>query len=303
MYTLGVETFLTVIRTQSLSQAAKDLNLAQTTVSQRLKVLEQELGITLIERSKGIKQIRLTPAGEEFFKLAEQWSFIWQEAKLLRAHGPKLSLTVGSVDSLNTYVFPQVYRALGKHYPPIKLGIRTSHSVELYSEVEKRQVDVAFVLRELVHPNVHVTRCFSSPMVVLRPAASSDPDMKTISLSDLDPDHELFMPWGQAFQAWHERWWDPLAPSHIKLDNAHLLLSLLQDPEQWAIVPMWIANAALSRGTYQIYRLTDAPPNYTCYKLTHKHPTSRLEQCLTILDQYFQAFVPSLISRFTGNLE
>jgi DNA-binding transcriptional LysR family regulator len=295
MYTLGIETFLVVIRTQSLSQAAKELHLAQTTVSQRVKVLEQELGISLIERSKGVKQIRLTPAGEEFFRLAEQWSFIWQEAKLLKAHGPKLSLVAGSVDSLNTFVLPQVYHALNKHYPPIKMEIRTSHSIELYAEVEKRQVDVAFVLRELVHPNVYVTKCFSSPMVVLRLSTTDEQKSTTITPAELNPDHELFMPWGQGFQSWHERCWDPLSPSQIKLDSAHLLLNLLQDPAQWAVVPMWIANAALKRGNYHIYRLTDAPPNYTCYKLTHKHPTSLISQCLDILDQYFQLFVPALI--------
>lgn len=295
MYTLGIETFLVVVRTQSLSKASEELHLAQTTVSQRLKVLEQEIGITLIERSKGIKQIRLTPSGEEFFKLAEQWSFIWREAKLLQTQGPKLSLVVGSVDTINTFVLPQVYRALNKHYPPIKMEIRTSHSIELYAEVEKRQIDVAFVLRELVHPNVHVTKSFSSPMVVLRVGTTSEQTSKTITPTELSHGHELFMPWGQGFQAWHERWWDPLSPSQIKLDSAHLLLSLLQHPKQWAIVPMWIANAALKRGGYHVYNLTDPPPNYTCYKLTHKHPTSLLSQSLDILDQYFQSFVPSLI--------
>ncbi|MBP2631205.1 MAG: transcriptional regulator, LysR family [Firmicutes bacterium] len=295
MYTLGIETFLVVVRTQSLSKASEELHLAQTTVSQRLKVLEQEIGITLIERSKGIKQIRLTPSGEEFFKLAEQWSFIWREAKLLQAHGPKLSLVVGSVDTINTFVLPQVYRALIKHYPPIKMEIRTSHSIELYAEVEKRQIDVAFVLRELVHPNVHVTKSFSSPMVVLRVGTTAEQTSKTITPSELNHGHELFMPWGQGFQSWHEHWWDPLSPSQIKLDSAHLLLSLLQHPEQWAIVPMWIANAALKRGGYHVYNLTDPPPNYTCYKLTHKHPTSLLSQSLDILDQYFQSLVPSLI--------
>jgi len=287
MYTLGIETFLAVVRSQSLSKAAGELNLAQTTVSQRLKVLEQELGITLIERGKGIKQIRLTLSGEEFYKLAEQWSSIWREAKILQAQGPKLSLVVGSVDSLNNFVLPQVYRTLNKHYPPIKLEICTSHSIDLYAEVEKRHVHVAFVLRELVHPNVHVTKCFTTPMVVLRPAITGEQESKLVPPSELDPNHELFMPWGQGFQTWHEHWWDPLSPSRIRLDSTHLLLNLLQDPIQWAIVPMWVAEAALKSGNYFIYRLTDPPPDYICYKITHKNPTSLTLRALEIFDQYF----------------
>lgn len=297
MDTLGIETFLTVVRTQSLSKAAEELILAQTTVSQRLKVLEQEMGITLIERGKGVKRIRLTLAGEEFFKLAEQWSFISREAKILQSQGPRLSLTVGSVDSLNTFVLPSVYRDLSKHQPAIKLEIRTSHSIDLYAEVEKRQVDVAFVLRERVHPDVQVVKCFTTPMVVLRLATTAEPAATTIHPTELDPKYELFMPWGQVFQTWHDHWWDPLSPSRIKLDSTHLLLSLLQDPLQWAIVPLWVATAVLQRGKYHVCRLTEPPPNYTCYKLTHRKPTSINLQALEILSHYFQLTVAQQLSR------
>lgn len=49
-----VETFLTVIRTRTISQAANILYVSQSTVSGRLKQLEEELGVTLIERKKGL---------------------------------------------------------------------------------------------------------------------------------------------------------------------------------------------------------------------------------------------------------
>lgn len=288
MYTPGIETFLTVVRVQSLSKAAEELHLAQTTISQRVKVLEQEMGMILIERNKGIKQIRLTPAGEEFLKLAKQWNSVWREIQILQSQGPALSLVVGSVDSLNTYMLPQVYHALNQYQPPIKLEIRTSHSSDLYTEVEKRQVDVGFVLRERVHPNVRVEKCLSSPMVVLRLSSTSGSTSGTVHPTELDPRHELFMPWGQEFQTWHERWYDPLCPSRIRLDSMHLLLSLLRDPLQWTIVPLWVALAALKRGSYSIARLSDSPPHCTCYKITHKHPTSLTLQALDILNHYFQ---------------
>ncbi|MDR3560614.1 MAG: LysR family transcriptional regulator [Negativicutes bacterium] len=292
MDAVGVETFLAVARSHSLSQAAQELSLAQTTVSKRLKVLEHFLGYRLIERGKGVKQIRLTTAGEEFFNLAERWSMLAREAKVLQSQGPKLSLVVGAVDSLNTFVLPQVYRAVNKHQPAIKLQIRTLHSIELYTEVEKKQVDIGFALRERVHPNVQVIQRFSSPMVVLRLAATSDQTENTVHPSDLDPNHELYMPWGQQFQIWHERWWDPLSPSRVKLDNATLLLNLLQETSQWAFVPLWIAQAAQKHGDYSVYRLTDPPPHYTCYQLTHKYPTQLTEQAMAIFNDYFKLTQP-----------
>jgi DNA-binding transcriptional LysR family regulator len=292
MHALAIDTFLAVVRTQSLSGAARELNLAQTTVSQRLKVLEQEMGIVLIERGRGIRQLRLTPVGEQFYKLAEQWNSIGQEIKILQTRGTQLSLVIGSSNSINTFVLPQIYQAMSEHKPPIRLHIRTIHSMDQYTEIEKRQIDVGFALRDRVHPGVQVTKCFSSPMVVLRKAGATGQALANVHPSDLNSDHELLMPWGQEFRIWHEHWWDPLSFSGIRLDNAHLLLHLLQDPVQWAIVPIWIANLAMKHDRYVVYQLTDPPPAYTCYKLVHKHPTSLTARALDILSGYLALFVP-----------
>lgn len=303
MYILGIETFLAVARLQSLSRAAEKLYLAQSTVSHRIKVLEKEVGITLIERSKGSKQILLTKSGEEFYRLAEKWNNIWKEAKILKENGPKLSLVVGAVDSLNTFLLPQVFNSLNMHNPPITLTIRTSHSPELYEEVEKRQVDVAFVLRELIHPNVCVKKYFSAPMVLLRLAEaagdnySNDYSSRAYHPSELDPMHELFFSWGPNFVAWHEQWWNPLTPPRIRLDSVHILLSLLKDPRQWAIVPLWVANAASRLGNYSIHRLSENPPDYTCYKLTHKQPLSQITECLDIFEDYMKLAMPGIDSK------
>jgi len=290
---IGIETFLTVIRAQSLSKAAAELHVAQTTVSQRLIVLERELGMTLIERGKGIKHIRLTTAGEEFSKLAEQWSYICREIQVLQVQGPRFSLVVASVDSLNFFALPQVYNALSQHCPKMKLKIRTSHSDEIYKLVETRQVDVGFTLQEQVHSNVTSKKCYMAPMVVLQPVTSSTTKskFKSIHPKDLDPNYELFMPWGQGFEIWHDRWWDPLSPTGIKLDSAHLLINLLRDPLQWAIVPKWVATIALKQGNYSIYSLTESPPEYTCYKITHKHPTNCQRQALDIFEYHFQSSI------------
>jgi len=293
MYTTGIETFLTVVRTQNLSKAAEEMHLAQTTVSRRLKMLEQELDLVLIERNKGIKHIRLTPIGEEFFTLAEQWSLLLHEANLLKSHGPKFNLVVGSVDSINSFILPPVYSSINNHPFPIRLQIHTSHSVDLYNDVEKRQVDVAFVLRELVHPNVNVTKCFASPMVLLRLADLTRNRTEFVHPKDLNPSDELYMPWGCEFQSWHEHWWNLLTPSRVKLDSATLLFTLLQKHNQWAIIPKIVADAAATRGIYDIQTLSGSPPYYMCYKVTHKNPTSLTKQALSIFDQYFQQLVHS----------
>ncbi|MFD2880212.1 LysR family transcriptional regulator [Paenibacillus rhizoplanae] len=53
MYFPGIEAFLAIVRTGSISKAAELLHLSQATVSYRLKTLEQEMGGLLVERRKG----------------------------------------------------------------------------------------------------------------------------------------------------------------------------------------------------------------------------------------------------------
>ena len=59
-----IDTFLTVARTRNVGQAAEQLNLSQSAVSKRLKLLEQEIGVELFERVKGNKSFCLTSDGE-----------------------------------------------------------------------------------------------------------------------------------------------------------------------------------------------------------------------------------------------
>ena len=61
---------LAVSRTGTLSQAAKTLRVDQTTVSRRLKILEQQLGAILFMRKQ--KQLIPSPAGERLVISAEQ---------------------------------------------------------------------------------------------------------------------------------------------------------------------------------------------------------------------------------------
>lgn len=286
MFGLEIETYLAVVDTGSLSQAAHRLHIAQTTVSKRLKALETYMGMTLIERSKGARHIRMTPGGEAFCKLAEQWSLLMREAGILRAQGPKLALTVAAVESLNVFVFPETYRLLHLEQPQMRIEICTLHSDEMYAQVENRQVDVAFSLLERSHNNVEVQAFLATPMVVLSRARRAGVKEATVRPEALDPAQELYIPWSSRFTAWHDQLWDPLLPSRMRLDSAHLVFSLLQEPTQWAIVPRWVADAARERGHFRVRRLSVRPPDYVCFQLRHQQPTTATRQALSLFEPH-----------------
>ena len=73
-------TFLMVAETGSFVDAARKMNITQSTVSARIKVLEELFGRPLFERSKS--GAALTGAGEQFQKHALALVRVWQHAQL-----------------------------------------------------------------------------------------------------------------------------------------------------------------------------------------------------------------------------
>ena len=291
MYVAGIDAFIAIVQTQSLKKAAEFLHLTQATVSYRLKILEQEMGATLVERGKGIQKIALTPFGEHFGTIAERWSTLKRDAENLQASGPRLSLSIGGTNSLNMYVLSPLYQALIRHMPRIRLQFRTQHSVELWDTMERREIDVAFVKMERTVPNIVVEPFFVDESVLIRPATPKMGDLQSIHPTELNCEHEIYWNWGPSFQMWHDRWWDPLRSTHIQVDVAGLIFSLMQDPRQWSIVPKSVATTFVKSGHFIIQRLLDAPPERVCYKITHEHIKPSVKKSLDILDQYMTSFV------------
>lgn len=72
-------TFLEVVKTGSFVNAAANLNISQTAVSARIRVLEEQLDRPMFVRNKA--GARLTPAGEQFFRFATSLVQVWEAAR------------------------------------------------------------------------------------------------------------------------------------------------------------------------------------------------------------------------------
>ncbi len=291
MFALGIDTFLMVVQEGNITSASTKLHVAQSTVSQRLIGLEQEVGMKLIDRAKGIKRIVLTPSGEEFLKLAQEWQKIWKQALILKEQGPQLYLSIGATDSINTFLLPPVFESLNSHHPVVGLRLYSIHTWDLCAALETGHIDVGLGLQELFYPNITCTKFFSTKMVIIRPASIEGQKSTILNPKDLDPNQEVQVNWGPEFQTWHSKWWNPLSPSRFKVDYFHLAFTLLKDPRQWLILPLNIAESVLKHSNYFLYEISDPPPLYCCYKITRKHKTKLTEQAVSLFDNYLSLHI------------
>ena len=163
-----VEMFLTIVNTKSISKTAETLFLSQPTISHRLKVLEKELDFALITRSKGFKQIELTPEGTEFIPIAERMLSLWKETRLLKRSRDRVLLSVGCTDSVNVALLAPFYRELMGPDSIVDLNVRTHQSAELYSILDNHDIDVAFVFYHLYYKNIICEQVFQEKFYLMQ---------------------------------------------------------------------------------------------------------------------------------------
>ena len=96
----SIEIFLAVVRTRNVSKAAKILFISQSTVSYRLRLLEEELDCKLVERGRGQNQTCLTKEGEMFFPIAERLKNIRYDIESFKDISRHPSISIGGVESM-----------------------------------------------------------------------------------------------------------------------------------------------------------------------------------------------------------
>ncbi len=147
---MNLQTFLTVARMLSFHRAAESLNFAQSTVSSRIKALEEEVGVPLFERLG--RRILLTEAGERLVEYARKMLDLEQEALAEVASGSRRrgSLTIRVPESFCIHRLPPVIRAFRDLLPCVSLHFVTCAVESLSRDLQKGVTDIAFLMAESV---------------------------------------------------------------------------------------------------------------------------------------------------------
>jgi DNA-binding transcriptional LysR family regulator len=285
----AIQAFIAIVETRSLSKAAEALYLSQSTVSHHLKMLEDELNTTLIVRKKGNRTIYLTPKGEEFVSIAERWLTLWKDTCILQNSNPHTSLSIGCTDSINTYVFPDLYKHFLNQEPLIDIHVRTHHSLEIYNLLLNHEIDIGFVVTPFAYKNIIIEPVFNEKMVLIC-EPNEDSPLKAVHPSELDGKNEIFVDWSPEFRTWHDFWFSSTKRPRANFNNPSLILTLMNNSNYWSIIPISMANSFKKIKNIQIIDLLEPPPNRICYKITHKHPIPSRVDSINILNEHLEIF-------------
>jgi DNA-binding transcriptional LysR family regulator len=132
-------------REKHFTRAAQACHVTQPTLSGRLRQLEQELGVPIVER--GQRFHGFTPNGERVLKWAhailENWEMLQQEIAALRNTSGTLSgrLSVGVIPS----ALPMaglITKAIHDRHPDVELVVLSQSSIDILRHLEEFAIDV-----------------------------------------------------------------------------------------------------------------------------------------------------------------
>jgi len=290
-----IETFLTIVETQSIYKAAEVLFLSQSTISRRLKSLENELNFALMDRSKGHRTIQLTPKGEQFISIAQKWMAIYKETQQIQNADTRIQLSVGCTEWFNAYIFLPFYQDLLKKEKQLNMTIKSGPSFTVYSLLNNMEIDIGFVVRHMPFKNIKTTPLFRDPMVLVCSRKAKLPDTP-INPDELDPFYEVEWNHLPEYRLWHERWWNPKIIPHVTGDfSVPLCFGFLEDPNFWIIVPLSVAKHFTKEMELSIHEFTVPPPDLICYCIEHRFPKPSNSFGLKIFNQYLSRFLEDLI--------
>lgn len=150
-----LEAFFWVTQLGSVQRAARELNLAQPTISLRLRDLEDALGAPLFEKSG--RGIRPTERG---LQLRRHAASILNEVEQMRRQtgGLEVSGTVriGFAEGFAMVCLAPVLKALRSEYPLLRPELVVSTSSELEKNLIDRRLDLAFLANPIGHPSLQL---------------------------------------------------------------------------------------------------------------------------------------------------
>jgi DNA-binding transcriptional LysR family regulator len=181
--------FVTVAEELNFRRAAERLNVTRPALSKQIKDLEQELGVTLLERST--VRVDLTMAGTVYLEEARDVLARVEKASVLAkdAHaGRRGRLFIGSVGPIASSFLPGTLKTFSEQYPDVDVSFVEMTPMEQPDALARGRIDVGFAYGRSVehyrHVKTHllIRSVFGLAVSKNHPFAAST----TLRLADLD---------------------------------------------------------------------------------------------------------------------
>lgn len=163
-----LEMFRAVVEAGSFTRAAERMHVSQSAISRQLKLLEEELGTLLLQRTA--RGVTVTPEGQILLATANR---IWQEMQEVVgqiADTQKLQrgiLRLGGGMTVCLHILPKLLKRFRALYGNVDLRITTGTAQHLLQSLRAHEVDLLLLTLPIVGADLEVLPVLKEEMVVV----------------------------------------------------------------------------------------------------------------------------------------
>ena len=279
--------FLAVAREGSISAGAKRLNVQHSTVSRRIRSLEERLGTRLIDRKRS--GYELTVAGEELKMSAGKMEMEVLELEgALGDHEGRVSgeLRVSAINNMASTVLMPIFAGFSDEYPDIELRIEVSNK---YVSLAERHADIVIRLT-----NTPLDTLIGTRLATVASTVYAERDyLKSLQTSGSKPK------WlGVECCDFHKSWTSVACPDHnhnFIVDDTLLTLSALRLGLGLAYLPCFMGD---SDAVLERFRPPDPQHELGLWLLYH--PDLRRTERVKVFREHMIAQVGNRSDLFEG---
>ena len=270
--------------TRHFGQAAEQCCVSQPTLSGQVKKLEEDLGITLFERTK--RTVEVTLQGEAIVKQARR---VLEQADALRQlaqsyldplAGP---LRMGAIPTLSPYLMPLILKPLNKQYPQTKLVLSEELTDVLLARLGKHEIDAALLATPVENPDFESIPLFDEPFWLVHPREHTLSDKKVIKQPDLERSDLLLLSDGhclaeQAMAVCHLHKRSSQGDmADLRAASLETLLQMVGAGFGCTLLPALALKTAAARDRSIIRRQLKLPDTYRSISLVYRRTFPRRE--------------------------
>src|SRR6202012_422483 len=253
---------ISVADNASFTRASQQLYVAQSAISRKIKLLEEELGEPIFKRVN--KKVYVTPAGETLLRYARRIFLDMRNAKLEIseiAHLERGQRGVGAGMLACPYIIPPVLEKFKALHPRIDLEVITAPTDTLLSRLSDNLIELGVFTLPIKHADLQVVPLITEEMVVVtspkHPVLSQKEKMNAEELQDYPL--ILFPKGARTRNVLDEFFNDAGITPHIAMEaeNVALIKPLVKIDLGISIIPFRSVSEELERGELHCLKIKD----------------------------------------------
>ena len=214
----ALQYFVKLAELKHFSKAADACFVSQPTLSTQIRKLEEELGVSLVERAP--RHIMLTPIGED---IAHRARHVLRDIEHIKTAARRSSnpatgtIKLGLFPTLAPYLLPHVIPVIRERFPDLRLQLAEEKTEDILKMLDQGRLDAGLLALPVDEPGLEIEELFEEPFVTAMPANHPLSDKESICIEDLEGEELLLLEEGHCLRQ-HALAVCELAGAHERVD-------------------------------------------------------------------------------------